>query len=1460
MVFTLGRKLFPPLSYNPLPMGRTRRTRAAAGPLGGVAPWALGAVLALVFASSSGSQTPPAADPTPPPAATPGGALPSGPLGPLPPTYSIRRWGTAEGLPAHTIKEVRQGPDGYLWLATTAGLVRFDGHRFTVFDHKNSGLVNPRLERVLFTDRGGIRVMDESSVWMESQTTETPRFFPPSAPWNQYGQALTDKQGRIWTICDDGQAAAPCRLEDAGRRTLARQRIKRGTLMVADGRGDLWVRLDSGVAARLEGDEFRPHGEAQSYYLIVTARLRREILTARTKGQRTELLGWNSRVVATYEERPGWTPEFVDRFGNLWWYRPDEIEVTRAEGGAAFWNHRFTPGTAVTTITEDAEGDIWIGTVTEGLYRITPAPFVVYGEEAGIADTGVADICPTADGFLIRTWRGINYLFRGGRAEPVRGFPDPRVIFRDRSGTSWSLGSARISSAGQEHDLVGRSPSGELRIATLNPGYGFPCVFSLDRPGVLWVHDEWRVYRITDLESARPTAKMVVGGSTETIRDRRQVLIDRAGTLWIASSNGLHSDRNGTRTDYTVKDGLPTNLVRAIYEDREGTLWFGTYGGGLVRMKGGRFESLDATRGLAEDVVNTILEDRFGNFWMAGNRGIFRAPRTDVEAVLDGRASRVTTILYGPQAGLVNPESSGHAGVVDASGRFWFPTLYGAAVVDPAMALALENAPIRVRVETVSNTPHEASREEGGFVVPAGSQRLTIGFTAIVLRDAENVQLQYRLDGYDPDWVASGTDRIATYTHLTPGEYRFRVRAFAPPGRWVESEAPVSLRVLPAFHQTPLFKALVALAAIGLALALFQARTRYLRRRAERLERTVAERTRELALEKETVARQVEQLQELERAKSRFFANVSHEFRTPLTLIQGPLEDLQDGLHGPFREDAREQIDVATRSSHRLLHLVDQLLDIARAESGRLSLRARRGDYRLFLRRIVGSLEPLAERKGVALGMECPETALPLWFDPEHLEKILQNVIGNALKFTPAGGRVTVRVRAEGDSEDSGWLVTEVEDDGPGISAEDLPRIFDRFHRGGGPSRTQPGAGIGLALAKELVVLHRGLLSAESREGEGSVFTIRLPRGRAHLAVVELAPEDEADLLRAGGDAVPDLATRAWPTAADAVEASPPGRLLEEILVEPPRPAGSAEPGLRAGLDPGTDVTTILVADDNAEVRAYVRSHLERRYRVVEATDGREALEVARRALPDLVVSDVMMPRMDGFELCRALKSDPETDYIPVVLLTARASSDSKIEGLQEGADDYLTKPFNVRELEARVDNLIASRRRLRDRFAAAAATEKVPSGDDGGLGMGPASDPALGGPRPYVISITPGIVGVASADAAFLDQVRAAIEERLGDEDFDADALARAVGAGRTTLYRRLKNLLGQSPMGLIRRIRLEHASMLLERGDGAIGEIAYAVGFRSVAHFSSSFKEQYGATPSAYRRSPRGPHRADA
>ncbi len=562
----------------------------------------------------------------------------------------------------------------------------------------------------------------------------------------------------------------------------------------------------------------------------------------------------------------------------------------------------------------------------------------------------------------------------------------------------------------------------------------------------------------------------------------------------------------------------------------------------------------------------------------------------------------------------------------------------------------------------------------------------------------------------------------------------------------------------------------------------------------ERLEVEVAERTSELKA-------QAEQLQSLDEAKSRFFANISHEFRTPLTLILGPLEDLRDGVSGQIDGTARGHVDRALRSGRRLLRLVNQLLDVARLEHGRIALQARRADLGAFVRSIEHPFRTLAERKRIAFAVETPAAPLPVYFDAEQVEKILANLLGNAFKFTPAEGRIELTVCAKGDPSSEGWAVLSVHDSGPGIAPEHLPMVFDRFYQADASStRRQPGTGIGLALVKSLVDLHHGRIEVESAPEAGSTFTVRLPLGRAHLTDDELVPDDAVML--------PPEALRV---------------LTDEIHLDDIAAPTTGEDDVVQALPPPDeeDVTTVLVVDDNADMRAYVRRHLETRYRVIEAVNGRIALEQARTLLPDLIVSDVMMPELDGYGLCRALKADPELDFIPVILLTAKASEDSLIAGLEEGADAYVTKPFSVRELGARVDQLIAKRHRLKERLQALA------QGD--GL-----VDPAMG-PAP-------------SEEEAFLAEVRRVIAAHVADEGFGVEDLVEALGVGRSTLYRRLEGVLEGSPKDLIWQVHLERAAQLFETGAGSVSEVGYAVGFRSMAHFSRRFRRQYGLSPSAY------------
>ncbi|HYG64185.1 MAG TPA: ATP-binding protein, partial [Thermoanaerobaculia bacterium] len=487
--------------------------------------------------------------------------------------------------------------------------------------------------------------------------------------------------------------------------------------------------------------------------------------------------------------------------------------------------------------------------------------------------------------------------------------------------------------------------------------------------------------------------------------------------------------------------------------------------------------------------------------------------------------------------------------------------------------------------------------------------------------------------------------------------------------------------------------------------------------------------------------------------------------------------------------------------SQRLLGLVDQLLDLARHDAGQLRLKVRRGDLAALLRQRVESFLPLAERCRVELSLRLQEGRAELYFDAAELEKVFDNLLSNALKFTPPGGRVDVALTAP---PGSGRVEVTVEDSGPGIPADQVDRVFDRFYQvESADRRPSPGVGLGLALARHLVELHGGSIAAASREGKGARFTVTLRRGRDHFPAELL---DETAPPAAAPAEAPDQApvrSRALPTPL------------------PPLP----EPG-RIQPAPDDERMTVLVVDDNADIRAYIRRHLEPGYRVVEAADGAEALAQARRSVPDLVVSDIMMPGLDGHALFRALRLEPELELVPVILLTAKASPESRLQGLREGADDYLLKPFDPWELKARVDNLIASRRRLAERLT--------------------------GVPQPLrarEIEATAAATPAATpADEAFVARAQAVIEERLGDPELTVEALAAALRCDRSYLLRKLRALTGESPSDLIRSLRLQRAEQLLKTGAGTVGEIAYAVGFKSVAHFSNAFHQRYGERPSAF------------
>jgi signal transduction histidine kinase/DNA-binding response OmpR family regulator len=517
-------------------------------------------------------------------------------------------------------------------------------------------------------------------------------------------------------------------------------------------------------------------------------------------------------------------------------------------------------------------------------------------------------------------------------------------------------------------------------------------------------------------------------------------------------------------------------------------------------------------------------------------------------------------------------------------------------------------------------------------------------------------------------------------------------------------------------------------------------------------------------------------LQELDQVKSRFFANISHEFRTPLTLILTPVQQWLTARQLP--EPPWPALEGIRQNADSLLRLINQLLELSRLETGTVAVGAEPGDLADFLRQQLAACLAWAEAKQQALVANIPYQKMPAHFDHDKMERVVGNLLGNALKFTPPGGRVELGLRAEG-SQVRIW----VRDSGIGLAPEEVPKIFDRFYQvDSSGQRAYAGSGLGLALAKELVQLMGGRIAVESQAGKGSLFSLELPLQVTGQEAIEPEVQLTGQLVERT-DLVPGKQPVSWP-------------------------AGSS-------TDPQP---IVLLVEDHPDLRTYLGQQLAVDYQVRLAVDGQQGLEMAREQIPDLVVSDLMMPRLDGLALCHQLKVDPRTCHIPVLMLTAKAGTDSKIEGLAHGADDYLVKPFELAEVRARVANLLAQRQRLRDYYR---------------------RDVSLLAPHPKL----------ASLDEQFLQKLHAKIEAMIDDTTLGVEHLCEVVNLSRSQLHRKLQAITGQSATEFIRSARLRRAAHLLAQKQGNVSEIAYSVGYDNLSYFSRSFKEQYGVPPSEYQ-----------
>ncbi|WP_114748051.1 ATP-binding protein [Pleomorphovibrio marinus] len=536
-------------------------------------------------------------------------------------------------------------------------------------------------------------------------------------------------------------------------------------------------------------------------------------------------------------------------------------------------------------------------------------------------------------------------------------------------------------------------------------------------------------------------------------------------------------------------------------------------------------------------------------------------------------------------------------------------------------------------------------------------------------------------------------------------------------------------------------------------------------------------------LDMEVKRLEAEKMQELDQTKSNFFANISHEFRTPLTLISGTIEQMETEKNIPSM--LREAHELIKRNADRLLQLVNQLLDLSKLEAGKMTLKMQPGDISAFVHRLVGTFASTFESKQIAFENNLPKNPLYLNFDPDKLEKVFTNLLINAYKFTPTGGKVDFSMDILEEKDTDVLVEFKVKDNGVGIPTERLPHIFERFYQGeASATRTYEGTGIGLALVKELTSMHGGTISVESSPGSGTEFTIELNLERASEAIVVDAKVNEnfkSTVLTTSKLNTPTIHS-----------------------IEPLSSTNSTLP-------------LVLIVEDNQELGQFIAQNLQGDYRIQKAENGIEGFKLATQTIPDLILSDVMMPVMDGVSLSDMVKNDERTSHIPVILLTARADSDSKITGLETGADAYLTKPFEMKELKVRIHHLIEGRKKLRERFSRS-------------------------------LKLDPSEIAVNSIDEKFLDKTMAILEANLMNSEFDVAVFSREVGMSRTNLHRKLKALTDCSATEFIRIYKLKKAKNLLEQNSGNISEVAYSVGFNSISYFNKCFKRQYGTTPTDF------------
>ena len=1363
--------------------------------------------------------------------------------------YKFKKITEKGGLSHASINHMMQDEMGYLWIATAFGLYRYDGKSFDKYSltpNNPNGLKSTTIHRVYQDSKGNI--------WVGTQTNGLHRFNPESQSFTHY-PFLTQKglpvDGRViledhlGTLFVGTRKRGLCYLDSTLNRVLSISHIS-GTpkilssariyTLMEDRENRLWIGTHKhGIFIWNRDQKIWEHIPSLSKNKALRGdehirSLYQDKESSIWVGTEAGLFFWDEKIGAFHRlDLPDYTVPQIgniyirsmveDSYGKLWIGSEDGLYLFQREDSSVV-SYLHDPENAysiknngVISLIEDNSRVLWLGLDNGGINYIDERenPFHFLGSNQYRSSKPldlqmVRGLTQLKNGkFLVGTMKG-GLRFCDASYQNCQIFqrttPGIPPNFNNKIYSTWEDPQGQLWAADEDCEIFQVLPKEEKVVPyTYNP---CPAIDSLidknlgidyfdfyqDPGGGLWAftltkgQNPGGIYHyLPDQDSFVCWQEVVPNAHLVPSQDIYALLIQE-NIFWIGTADGLFKldSQKGSLVHFEENLGdsnsVSTNHVQFLRLDQNGILWVGGphFLNTLDTHTGEWARHMDPLAWLNEGVKG-LEEDHRGNMWICTQQGILKS-KNPGEFIPFGPEDGLEPIYkFHMQAGYRNP-FSGHIMFGGGSGLIFFhPDSVFENTTPPPVQIS------RLTKYTYQKKGKSFKQEELYF---SDQDQLTLSYLdkilifeiAVLNYFKRNKNLhKYKLDGFQEDWIHLGTENKFTLTNLDPGKYTLLVKGSNSDGVWNEEATRLEIKILPPWWKSPWAYwgyLLLALATLYFSLLLFRKR----------------ETQKSLQLQKEF---EIEKLKELDAQRSRFFADISHDFRTPLTLIETPVREQLSRL----QEEGRIEFTPASgkdfftrilRNCANLLKLINQILNLSQLEAGLLSLKASEQDLLSLLQQAHRQFESLADRRNIEFTLEADRQELKAYLDKEKIEMVFQNLLGNSFKFTPQGGKIRIQVFTQAEA-----VEIHIANSGKSIPQEELSRVFDRFFQGSNKAEdSSQGTGIGLAIVKELVELHKGSILAESPSPELTNFRLRLLLGKAHLGTEEIA-------------------VQAAPHRGKEIPISQEQLLLEGPLLDEEKEDREFH---------------VLVAEDEVDMRQLMNEILAPSFKVSFAIDGQEAWEMAKKEIPDLIISDLMMPNLDGNELCQRLKGDLRTSHIPVIVLTAKNEDPARLDSLRQGADIFLTKPFSPEELRLNMSNLLDRQKKIQ-KYLQRRLFRQSPS------------------QKWHEMKETLG-----ETDQKFIQLLIKVVEENLDNPSFSVEELSKKVGYSRVHLFRKLKAIADTKPLDFIQNIRLAHAAQLLVNEDLGIAEIAYSVGFSSPSHFGDRFRRLYQMTPSTYRK----------